>query len=154
MESAYAPIACSRRLAPRSLTRSSGRLLLSSKKIRSALDAKSRLSRQRRRALSQLETTAQYSTHATVDCSPPEREERERGGGRRRGLILRASKRRAPTTMEPLVYLLATASTLTSRLAYLRQATATLHVVYASVSILLDMGGARLIRDLGGVIST
>ena len=61
--------------------------------------------------------------------------------------------------MEPLVYLLATAATQTSYLAYLRQAMmAMLHVVYAgtSVSILLDMGmgGARLIRDLGGVIST
>ena len=58
-------------------------------------------------------------------------------------------------TMEPLVYLLVTATALrASHLAYLRQAMATLHVVYASVSILLDMGGARLIRDLGGVIST
>ena len=60
--------------------------------------------------------------------------------------------------MEPLVYLLllvlVTATTLTRYLAYLRQAMATLHVVYASISILLDMGGARLIRDLGGVIST
>ena len=56
--------------------------------------------------------------------------------------------------MEPLVYLLATAIALTRRLAYLRQAMATLHVVYASASILLDMGGARLIRDLGGIIST
>ena len=55
--------------------------------------------------------------------------------------------------MEPLVYLLVTATTLTSCLAYLRRAMATLHVVYASASILLDMGGARLIRDLGGVIS-
>ena len=53
--------------------------------------------------------------------------------------------------MEPLVYLLVTATTLTSHLAYLRQAMATLqlHVVYATISILLDMGGARLIRDLG-----
>ena len=41
--------------------------------------------------------------------------------------------------MEPLVYLLVTAATLTRRLAYLRQAMAMLHVVYASVSILLDM---------------
>ena len=57
--------------------------------------------------------------------------------------------------MEPLVYLLVTATTLTRRLAYLRQeAMATLHVVYASVSILLDVGDARLIRDLGGIIST
>ena len=54
--------------------------------------------------------------------------------------------------MEPLVYLLVTATTLTRRLAYLRQAVATLRVVYASASILLDIGGARLIRDLGGVI--
>ena len=39
---------------------------------------------------------------------------------------------------------------------YLRQAMAMLHVVYvyASISILLDMGGARLIRDFGGIIST
>ena len=66
------------------------------------------------------------------------------------------SKKGAPMIMEPLVYLLllVTATTLTSYLAYLRQAMATLHVVYASISILLDMGGARLIRDLGGVIST
>ena len=56
--------------------------------------------------------------------------------------------------MEPLAYLLATATTLTSHLAYLRQAMAMLHVVYASISILLDMGGAGLIRDLGGIIST
>ena len=56
--------------------------------------------------------------------------------------------------MEPLVYLLVTVTTLTSRLAYLRQAVAMLHVVYASISILLDMGGAGLIRDLGGIIST
>ena len=56
--------------------------------------------------------------------------------------------------MEPLVYLLVTATTLTSHLAYLHQAMAMLHVVYASISILLDMGGAGLIRDLGGVIST
>ena len=56
--------------------------------------------------------------------------------------------------MEPLVYLSVTATTLTRHLAYLRQAMAMLHVVYASISILLDMGGARLIRDLGGVIST
>ena len=55
--------------------------------------------------------------------------------------------------MEPLVYLLVTATTLTSYLAYLRQAMAMLHVVYASISISLDMGGARLIRDLGGIIS-
>ena len=51
--------------------------------------------------------------------------------------------------MEPLVYLLVTAATLTRHLAYLRQAMAMLHVVYASISILLDMGGARLIRDWG-----
>ena len=56
--------------------------------------------------------------------------------------------------MEPLVYLLVIATTLTSHLAYLRQAMATLHVVYASISILLDMGGAGLIRDLGGIIGT
>ena len=69
-------------------------------------------------------------------------------------ILLPTSKKGAPMTMEPLVYLLATATTLASRLAYLRQAMATLHVVYASISILLDMGGARLIRDLGGIIST
>ena len=40
-----------------------------------------------------------------------------------------------------------------NELLYLRQAMAMLHVVYASVSILLDMGGARSIRDLGGIIS-
>ena len=56
--------------------------------------------------------------------------------------------------MEPLVYLLATATTLMRHLAFLRQAMAMLHVVYASISILLDMGGAGLIRDLGGIIST
>ena len=58
--------------------------------------------------------------------------------------------------MEPLVYLLVPATTLTRHLAYLRQAMAMLHVVYASISILLDMGmgGARFIRDLGGIIST
>ena len=58
--------------------------------------------------------------------------------------------------MEPLVYLSVTATTLTRHLAYLRQAMAMLHVVYASISILLDMdmGGARLIRDLEGIIST
>ena len=64
------------------------------------------------------------------------------------------SKKGVPMIMEPLVYLLATAATLMRHLAYLRQAMATLHVVYASASILLDMGGARLIRDLGGIIST
>ena len=64
------------------------------------------------------------------------------------------SKKGVPMIMEPLVYLLVTAATLTSRLAYLRQAMAMLHVVYGGVSILLDMGGARLIRDLGGIIST
>jgi len=52
------------------------------------------------------------------------------------------------------LYLSATTTTLTSYLAYLRQAMAMLHVVYASIPILLDIGGARLIRDLGGVIST
>ena len=57
-------------------------------------------------------------------------------------------------TMESPGYLLVTATTLTSYLAYLRQAMAMLHVVYASTSILLDMGGAGLIRDLGGIIST
>ena len=58
--------------------------------------------------------------------------------------------------MEPLVYLSVTATTLTitRHLAYLRRAMAMLHVVYASISILLDMGGARLIRDLGGIIGT
>ena len=56
--------------------------------------------------------------------------------------------------MEPLVYLSVTATTLTRHLAYLRQAMAMLHVVYASISILLDMGGAGLIRDLGGIIGT
>ena len=55
--------------------------------------------------------------------------------------------------MEPLVYLLVTTTTLTSYLIYLRQAMAMLHVVYASISILLDIGGARLIRDLGGIIN-
>ena len=50
--------------------------------------------------------------------------------------------------MEPLVSLSVTATTLTRHLAYLRQAMATLHVVYASISILLDMGGAGLIRDI------
>ena len=64
------------------------------------------------------------------------------------------SKKGVPMIMEPLVYLLVTATTLTSHLAYLRQAMAMLHVVYASISILLDMGGAGLIRDLGGIIST
>ena len=64
------------------------------------------------------------------------------------------SKKGAPMIMEPIVYLLATATTLTSYLAYLRQTMATLRVVYANISILLDMGGARLIRDLGGIIST
>ena len=54
--------------------------------------------------------------------------------------------------MEPLLYLSVTATTLTRHIAYLRQAMAMLHVVYASISILLDMGGARLIRDLGGII--
>ena len=67
------------------------------------------------------------------------------------------SKKGVPMIMEPLVYLSVTATTLTRYLAYLRQAMmAMLHVVYASISILLDMGGARLIiiRDLGGIIST
>ena len=64
------------------------------------------------------------------------------------------SKKGMQATMESPGYLLVTATTLTRHLAYLRQAMATLHVVYASVSILLDMGGARLIRDLGGIIST
>ena len=50
--------------------------------------------------------------------------------------------------MEPLVYLSVTATTLTRHLAYLRQAMAMLHVVYASVSsatsldIDIDIGGA------------
>ena len=56
--------------------------------------------------------------------------------------------------MEPLVYLSVTAATLTRHLAYLRQTMAMLHVVHASISILLDMGGTGLIRDLGGIIST
>ena len=51
--------------------------------------------------------------------------------------------------MEPLVYLSVTATTLTSYLAYLRQAMAMVHVVYASISVLLDMGGARLIINKG-----
>ena len=50
--------------------------------------------------------------------------------------------------MEPLVYLLVTATTLTSHLAYLHQAMAMLHVVYASISILLDIG------DIGGAMLT
>ena len=79
------------------------------------------------------------------------REEAER----RQGLLLPMSKKGAPMAiMEPLVYLLVTTTTLTSY-ARPRQATmATLHVVYESVSILLDIGGARLIRDLGGIIGT
>ena len=56
--------------------------------------------------------------------------------------------------MEPLVYLSVTATTLTRHLAYLRQAMAMLHVAHASISILLDIRRARLIRDLGGIIST
>ena len=84
-----------------------------------------------------------------VDCSLPGREEEEQGRGRRQGFLPPISKKGVPTTMEPLVYLLVTDTTLTSRLAYLRQAVAMLHVVYASISILLDMGGARLIRDWG-----
>ena len=88
-----------------------------------------------------------------VDRSPPGREEEEQGRGRRQGFFLAISKKGAPMMMEPLVYFLVTTTTLTSYLAYLRQAMATLRVVYASISILLDMGGARLIRDLGGIIS-
>ena len=42
------------------------------------------------------------------------------------------TKKGAPMIMEPLVYLLVTATTLTSRLDYLHQAMATLHVVYDS----------------------
>ena len=72
--------------------------------------------------------------------------------GRRQGFFLPIPKKGAPMIMEPLVYLLVTAATLPSCLAYLRQVMAMLHVVYASVSTLLDMGGARLIRDLGGII--
>ena len=81
---------------------------------------------------------------------------RNGAGGRRQGLLppTPTSKKGVPMIMEPLVYLLVTATTLTSHLAYLRQAMAMLHVVYASISILLDMGGAGLIRDLGGIIST
>jgi len=58
--------------------------------------------------------------------------------------------------MEPIVYLVVTAATLTSHLAYLylRQAMAMLHVAHASISILLDIRRARLIMDLGGIIST
>ena len=89
-----------------------------------------------------------------VDCSLPGHEEEEQGRGRRQGPLPPMSKKGVPTIMEPLVYLSVTATTLTRRLAYLRQAMAMLHVVYASISILLDMGGARLIRDLGGIIST
>ena len=62
------------------------------------------------------------------------------------------SKKGMQATMESPGYLLVTTTTLTRHLAYLRQAMAMLHVVYASVSILLDMGGARLIRDLGGIV--
>ena len=89
-----------------------------------------------------------------VDCSLPGHEEEEQGRGRRQGFLPPISKKGVPMIMEPLVYLLVTATTLTRHLAYLRQAMAMLHVVYASISILLDMGGARLIRDLGGIIST
>ena len=73
--------------------------------------------------------------------------------GRRQGFLPPISKKGVPMIMEPLVYLSVTAATLTRHLAYLRQAMAMLHVVYASISILLDMG-AGLIRDLGGIIST
>ena len=72
----------------------------------------------------------------------------------RQGFLPPTSEKGVPMTMEPLVYLSVTATTLTRHLAYLRQAMAMLHVVYASISILLDMGGAGLIRDLGGIIST
>ena len=74
-----------------------------------------------------------------VDCSLPGHEEEEQGRGRRRGFLLPISKKGVPMIMEPLVYLLVTATTLTRHLAYLRQAMAMLHVVYASISILLDM---------------
>ena len=89
------------------------------------------------------------STAFLRDMKKKSREEAED-----RGFFLPMSKKGVPMIMEPLVYLLATATTLTRHLAYLRQAMATLHVVYASVSILLDMGGAGLIRALGGIIST
>ena len=58
--------------------------------------------------------------------------------------------------MEPLVYLSVTATTLTRRLAYLRQAMATLHVVCCVRKYFnfVGYGGARLIRDLGGIIGT
>ena len=89
-----------------------------------------------------------------VDCSLPGHEEKEQGRGRRQGFLPPTSEKGVPMIMEPLVYLSVTATTLTRHLAYLRQAMAMLHVVYASISILLDMGGAGLIRDLGGIIST
>ena len=91
-----------------------------------------------------------------VDCSLPGHEEKEQGRGRRQGFLLAICKKDVPMIMEPLVYLLATTTTLTSYLAYLRQAMmAMLHVVYASIciSILLDMGGARLILILVLVLS-
>ena len=63
-------------------------------------------------------------------------------------------KRGVQASMEPLAYLLVTTTTLTSYLAHLRQTMAMLHVGSdASVSILLDVGGARLIRDFGGIIN-
>ena len=71
------------------------------------------------------------------------------GRGRRQRFLVALSKKGMQATMESPGYLLVTTTTLTRRLAYLRQAMATLHVVYASISILLDMGGARLIRDWG-----
>ena len=96
------------------------------------------------------------SYHSTTSdhCSLPGHEEEEQGRGRRQGFLPPTSKKGVPMIMEPLVYLSVTATTLTRHLAYLRQAMAMLHVVYASISILLDMGGAGLIRDLGGIIST
>ena len=78
-----------------------------------------------------------------VDCSLPGHEEEEQGRGRRQGFLPPTSKKGVPMIMEPLVYLSVTATTLTRHLAYLSQAMAMLHVVYASISILLDMGVNR-----------
>ena len=76
---------------------------------------------------------------ARIDCSLPRHEEEEQGRGRRQGFLPPISKKGVPMIMEPLVYLSVTATTLTRRLAYLRQAMAMLHVVHSSISILLDM---------------
>ena len=51
-------------------------------------------------------------------------EEEEQGRGRRQGFLPPISKKGVPMIMEPLVYLLVTATTLTRHLAYLRQAMA------------------------------